>query len=98
MQYAPEIVEKVWKIAAASGFSDYFINERTKGIIDDHFYINRLAGIKCVDVIHYEFSSPSNFWTHWHTHDDTIDKIDKNSLKAVGQTLLEVLFREVPAS
>ncbi len=97
-QYAGDIVDKVWKIAAASGFSQYFIEENTKGIIDDHYYINRLAGIKCIDIIHYEFSSPSNFWTHWHTHEDTIDKIDKKTLHAVGQTLLEVLFREISAS
>lgn len=98
MQYAPEIVDKVWKVAASAGYGDYFIPEQTKGIIDDHFYINQLTGIKCVDIIHYEFGSASKFWTHWHTHDDTIDKIDKNTLKAVGQTVLEVLFREVPAS
>ncbi len=98
MQYAPEVVDHVWKVAAATGFGTYFIPERTKAIIDDHYYINRLAGIKCIDVIHYEFNSPSNFWTHWHTHNDTIDKIDKNSLQAVGQTLLEVLFREITHS
>ncbi|MBL7922859.1 MAG: M28 family peptidase [Bacteroidia bacterium] len=98
MQYAPSVVEQVWKTAAATGFGDYFIPERTKGIIDDHYYINRLAGIKCIDIIHYDFSSPSNFWTHWHTHEDRLDKIDRNSLRAVGQTLLEVLFREIQAS
>lgn len=98
MQYAPEIVEKVWKQAAASGYGSSFIFEKTKGIIDDHYYINRMTGIKVIDIISYEYSSPSNFWIHWHTHRDTIDKIDKNSLRIVGQTLLEVLFREVPAT
>lgn len=96
-QYASDVVSAVWKTAAETGFGEYFLPERTKGIIDDHYYINRLAGIKCIDIIHYDFNSRSNFWKHWHTHEDTIDKIDKNSLHAVGQTLLEVLFREVPA-
>jgi glutaminyl-peptide cyclotransferase len=36
---------------------------------------------------------PQHFWKYWHTHGDTIDKINKTSLKAVGQTLLEVIFR-----
>lgn len=94
MQYAPYIVDKVWKIASATGFSDAFVFEKTKGIIDDHYYINNLAGIRCIDIIHYEYSSPSGFWKHWHTHGDTIDKIDPNSLRKVGQVLLEVLYRE----
>lgn len=95
MQYAPELVDHVWRTASAAGFGSYFLFEPTKPIIDDHFYINRIAGIKCIDVIHYDFNSGSNFWKHWHTHDDTIDKIDRNTLKAVGQTVLEVLFLEI---
>jgi hypothetical protein len=89
------VVDIVWKAAHEIGYSDYFLNEKTKGIIDDHFYINRIAGIRCIDIIHYDFQTPSNFWKHWHTHGDTIDKIDRKSLKAVGQTVLEVLFREI---
>lgn len=95
MQYAPYVVDLVWQAAHDIGYSDYFLPERTKGIIDDHFYINRIAGIRCIDIIHYDFQTPSNFWKHWHTHGDTIDKIDRNTLKATGQTLLEVLFREL---
>lgn len=94
MQYAPEVVDKVWKTASATGYGNYFLFERTKPIIDDHFYINRLASLKCIDIIHYDYNTPSNFWTHWHTHEDTIDKIDRNTLRAVGQTLLELLYRE----
>ena len=96
VQYAPYVVDLVWKTAASAGYSDYFLMQKTKGIIDDHFYINRISGIRCVDIIHYDFNTTSNFWKHWHTHGDTIDKIDKNTLKATGQTLLEVLFREIP--
>lgn len=94
MRYAPEIVNLVWSTAANAGFSDYFIPEPTKGIIDDHYYINSLTHIKCVDIIHYDHSTPSNFWKYWHTHGDTMDKIDKGTLHAVGQTLLEVLYRQ----
>lgn len=95
MQFAPYIVDMVWKAGNEIGYGDHFINEKTKGIIDDHFYINRLAGIRCIDIIHYDYNTPSNFWKHWHTHGDTIDKISKPTLKAVGQTLLEVLYREL---
>lgn len=96
MQYASDIVEKVWRIAEATGFGGSFVNQQRNGIIDDHYYINKELGFKVIDLIHFEESAPSKFWKHWHTHEDTIDKIDKNSLYITGQTLLEVLFREVP--
>ncbi len=93
MHYASDIVELVWKTAADAGFGRYFLNDESAGIIDDHFYINKLAGIRCIDIVHYDYNTPSHFWKHWHTHEDTMDKIDKTSMKAVGQTLLEVIFR-----
>ncbi len=96
MQYASDIVDKVWRVAEVTGFGAHFINQQRNGIIDDHYYINKMLGFKVIDLIHFEESSPSKFWKHWHTHDDTIDKIDKNSLYVTGQTLLEVLFREAP--
>jgi glutaminyl-peptide cyclotransferase len=92
MQYAPEIVDMVWKAAANAGYGNYFVQDQSAGIIDDHYYINK-AGIRCIDIIHYEYTAPSHFWKHWHTHEDTMDKIDRNTMKAVGQTLLEVIFR-----
>lgn len=94
MQYARDIVDIVWQQGNAIGYSDYFLLDQTKGIVDDHFYINRIGQIKCIDIIHYDYNTPANFWKHWHTHGDTMDKIDKNTLKAVGQTLLEVIYRQ----
>lgn len=94
MQYASDVVELVWKTANDAGFGRYFVQDESPGIIDDHFYINKLAGIRCIDIVHYDYNnSPSHFWKHWHTHEDTMDKIDKVSLKAVGQVLMEVVFR-----
>lgn len=98
VRYAPAVVDLVWKAGSEIGYSDYFLFEKTKPIIDDHFYINQLAQIRCVDIIHFDNATPSNFWKHWHTHGDTIDKIDKKSLQVVGQTLMEVLYRELSNS
>ena len=95
VQFAPYVVDQVWKTAAGLGYGAYFVEENTKAIIDDHYYVNRLAGIKCIDIIHYQQDSPSNFWTHWHTHGDTMDKIDAQTLKAVGQTVLQVVYNEL---
>lgn len=95
IRYAENVTGMVWKTAGDIGYGNYFLMEKTNPIVDDHYYINQIAEIKCTDVIHYDFNTPSHFWKHWHTHGDTIDKIDKNSLKAVGQTLLQVLFNEL---
>jgi hypothetical protein len=93
LQFARDVVDKVWGIAANAGYGNYFVQDESAGIIDDHYYVNRIGGIKCIDIVSYDYSAPSHFWKHWHTHEDTIDKIDKTSLKAVGQVLLEVLYR-----
>jgi glutaminyl-peptide cyclotransferase len=95
LRYAEDVTGMVWKTANDLGYGNYFLLEKTNPIVDDHYYINEIAKIKCTDVIHYDHNTPSHFWKHWHTHGDTIDKIDKNSLKAVGQTLLQVLFNEL---
>jgi glutaminyl-peptide cyclotransferase len=98
LQYAPYVVDRVWKIAAAAGFSSVFVPEQSKPIIDDHYYVNRLAGIRCIDLIHYDYSSESKFWKHWHTRKDSLNEIDPNSLRITGQVLLELLYREAVAS
>lgn len=95
MQYASDIVDNVWRTGEMAGFGANFIDQQRNGIIDDHYYINKMLGFKVIDLIHYEESAPSKFWKHWHTHGDTIDKIDRTSLLVTGQTLLEVVFREV---
>jgi len=94
MQYGSGIVEKVWGHANRIGYSDYFLFKETPGIIDDHYYINQLIHIPVIDIVHREPGTRSNFWKHWHTHGDTMDKIHKPSLKAVGQTVLETIYRE----
>jgi len=45
-----------------------------------------------IDIIEYD--SGSGFGKYWHTQDDNMQVIDKNTLKAVGQTLLQVLYNE----
>jgi glutaminyl-peptide cyclotransferase len=94
MQYAPHVVKKVWDTANRIGYSDYFVYQQTKPITDDHLYINALAEILMIDIIEYDPQTKFNFPKSWHTHDDNMDVIDRNTLKAVGQTLLEVVFKE----
>jgi glutaminyl-peptide cyclotransferase len=94
MHFAPGIMEKVWKTASRIGYSDYFSFERTGPIIDDHLYVNRITGIPTIDIIHHDMGTRSGFFKHWHTTGDNMDVIDRNTLKAVGQTVMEVIFTE----
>lgn len=93
-KYALEIVQKVWGIGNEIGYSAYFVGERSPSLIDDHYWINK-AGIPCIDVV--DFSADAVFYKNWHTQLDNLNNIDRNTLKAVGQTVLEVIFREKPA-
>jgi hypothetical protein len=95
VQYAKPVVENVWATARNLGYSNHFIyfqNENYR-IEDDHYYVNRDAGIPCIDIIHFEANSNgSTFPEHHHTHRDNMSVIDRNTLKAVGQTMMEVLY------
>ncbi|HSZ26444.1 MAG TPA: M28 family peptidase [Cytophagaceae bacterium] len=92
MEYAPSIVHKVWDQASALGYGQYFIPQTASSITDDHYYVNTLAKIPMIDIVDYD--NNVGFGSYWHTQDDNIMIIDKNTLKAVGQTLLQVLYNE----
>ena len=92
--FAPNILQKVWRKASQLGFRKYFVYEDARQIIDDHYYVNTITGIPTIDIIEYDPATESNFNKHWHTHKDNMDNIDKNTLHAVGQTLLEVIYNE----
>ena len=92
--FAKDILKKVWSKAHSLGYGDFFVYQNTKQIIDDHYYVNTIAGIRTIDIIEYDPSTKTNFNKHWHTHGDNMNNIDKKTLKAVGQTLLEIIYNE----
>ena len=92
--YGSNILQKVWRKASRLGFGNHFVFENANQILDDHYYVNTITGIPTIDIIEYNPATESNFNQHWHTHKDDMDNIDKNTLNAVGQTLLEVIYME----
>jgi len=94
MEYASDIVNKVWNVAEKLGYNAHFINKETNSITDDHYYVNTILDIPTIDIIHYDNTTSSGFPAHWHTHNDTMENISKETLKAVGQTLMTVIFEE----
>jgi hypothetical protein len=94
MQYAADIVKSVWSTGNRIGYSSYFLFEKGGYITDDHVPINTIRNIPTINIIHLDRNSATGFYPYWHTISDTFDKIDKNTLKVVGQTLLTVIYEE----
>ena len=92
--YAGSVVSTVWSQAKSLGFGQYFKDEKGGSITDDHIYVNKLSGIPTIDIIHYDPNSGTGFGAYWHTTHDTMDKVDKNTLNAVGTTLMHVVYNE----
>jgi hypothetical protein len=47
-----------------------------------------------IDIINRAQGTQTGFGEHWHTHNDDLDIIDKRTLRAVGQVVLAVVYRE----
>lgn len=92
LDYAPGIVDKVWKSARKIGFSNVFINVKDGQVIDDHLFVNVHAKIPMIDIVSYDDSG--SFGDYHHTRKDNMDIISKETLQAVGQTLLQVIYYE----
>lgn len=94
-KYARNVIEKVWSTARQLGYGKFFISKDGGIITDDHIPVNQNMRIPSIDILDYKISDNHNdFFPHWHTVNDTMENIDKETLKAVGQTVLEVIYKE----
>ena len=95
MQFAPKVVEKVWATARSLGYSNYFVSTNSPGIMDDHIFVNRDAKIPMIDIVEYDPDSPSYYFGDFHhTKKDNINIIDRQTLQAVGETVLYTIYNE----
>lgn len=90
MYFAPDIASRVWQRAAQLGHGNVFVPTEGGGVIDDHYYVNLLAKIPCIDIIHYR--EGAGFPETWHTTHDVLENIDKNTLYAVGNVITHILY------
>jgi hypothetical protein len=90
--YAPDILRRVWATAQRAGYGHFFLDQQGSYITDDHYYINTIRNIPTINIIHQDQSTDHGFFPQWHTVDDTMENIDRETLKAVGQTVLKVIF------
>lgn len=87
--YAPEVVERVWRHAEELGLGAIFSRQSGGYIDDDHIPLNR-AGIRTIDIIDFDFG-PAN--AYWHTTQDRLENTSPRGLDAVGKVLTSLIYR-----
>jgi hypothetical protein len=94
MQYAGKLVNRVWETARALGYGDYFVSETGGAITDDHIEVFKHRKIPCINIIQYDPTTRTGFGDYWHTLRDTLDNVRPETLGAVGQTVLHIIYTE----
>ena len=94
VKFAPGVVDKVWRVGRFLGYTNYFSEELGGGITDDHVYVNVNAHFPMADIVNMSNDNPHLFGEYHHTAHDDMNILDKETMKAVGQTLLSVLHYE----
>ena len=84
----------IWHLADQLGYGEFFPLRDGGYVTDDHLPVNQLAHIPAVDIIPRQHDGRSSFGPTWHTVSDTPEHIDPNVLKAVGQTLLQLIYND----
>ena len=90
-QYAGNYQQQIWSAAQKLGYGSMFNSQQSYPITDDHYYVNYIAGIPCVDIIHYDIRNATGFPHWWHTRNDNMDNISKSTLQAVGEVVMSQL-------
>ncbi len=93
-RYADMVVGRVWSLADELGYSQFFPQRDGGFLTDDHVSVNKIARIPCIDIVPYFPYASSSFGPTWHTMQDTPENIDRDVLKAVGQTLTQLIYDE----
>ena len=81
--FAPEVVQRVWRVAAERGHERQFVPSVRHTLTDDHVSLQK-AGIHAIDVVDFDYP-------YWHTTEDTIDKVSAESLQIVGDVAVALI-------
>ena len=90
LQYAPEVVERVWRVADSLGYDNIFVRTTGMSILDDHVPLNARGNIRTIDIIDMDYG-PNN--AYWHTHQDVVEHTSSRGLGAVGDVLAALIYR-----
>jgi len=81
--FAPEVVQRVWRVAADRGHEHQFVPGVKYPLTDDHVSLQKV-GIHAIDVVDFDYP-------YWHTTEDTIDKVSAESLQIVGDVAVALV-------
>lgn len=93
MEFAPSIVEKVWSHGQRLGYSHVFKRQTQPGVTDDHLFVNTIARIPMINIVHFE-PGIGFFGEFHHTQEDNLELISKEMLGIAGTTVLNTLYFE----
>ena len=92
--YAPGLVDKLWTAASTLGYGHIFVADETDEILDDHYYVNSLAGIPMVDIV--QNSGTTSFFEHWHTVTDDLNSVSGDALRTVATVTMKTIYGDYP--
>jgi Zn-dependent M28 family amino/carboxypeptidase len=85
----PWLTDLVWAVARRLGHDRHFL-EASQPVEDDHAPFLE-AGVAATLLIDFDYGGRPGENAWWHTAEDTLDKLDARSLKAVGDVIVEAL-------
>ena len=92
-QYAGKYLDKVWDLAQKMSYGNYFLDLPSGAVEDDHRYVIEYLRIPMIDIINMSRTEGRDGFAHYHhTHDDNMNIIDKNTLKAVGKVVTATIY------
>lgn len=80
------LVDLVWNAARLAGHGRHFLAVDS-GYSDDHIAFKN-AGVPVIDLLDFNYG-PDN--AYWHTNQDTLDKVSGESMKIVGDVVIQSL-------
>ncbi len=92
-RYASSIVSTVWDMADRLGYGSYFPDNTGGDVSDDHTAVNEVLKVPMIDIIETK-PTAELFPSYHHTTRDNLQNIDPKVLKAVGQTVTQVIYQE----
>lgn len=97
IRIAPSLVHAVWSVASDLGYEEIFPDREGGLVSDDHVIVERKTGIPMINIIHHYRSEQGTavFPSYWHTHNDNMNIIDKNTLQAVGDLMTELIYNRI---
>jgi len=86
------LVKKVWHLADILGYGEYFTDQFSDPVLHDNVFVSQLTGIRSILIIDNQPYEPIPYFEHWHTQNDNMQNINKQTLKMVGDVVLNFIY------